>query len=60
MRLTEYELELFLGYLKSKRMYRGCKPALGARIWEDEWMDRSIAKLENELWISYGKEHNWK
>ena len=60
MRLTKYELELFLGYLKSLRMYRGCKPALGAKVWDEEWMGRSIEKLENELFISYGTTHNWK
>ena len=59
MGLTEYELEFFLGYLKSCRMYRGCKPALGAKVWE-EWMGRSIGKLESELRIAYGKEHIWK
>ena len=59
MGLTEYELELFLGYLKARRMYRGCKPALGAAVWE-EWMGRSIGKLESELRIRYGKEHTWE
>ena len=57
MRLTKYELELFLGYLKALRMYRGSP---GPKIWDEEWMPRSIEKLESELFIAYGTTHNWK
>lgn len=48
MRLTDKEITLFLGYLKAKRMYRGCKPALGAEVWQP-WMEGTIQKLTDEL-----------
>ena len=55
MKLTDREITLLLGYLKARRMYRGCKPALGAEVWQP-WMEGTIQKLTDELPTT----HNWK
>jgi hypothetical protein len=47
MRLTDREIKLFLGYLKTRRMY--APHPYASFIWE-EWMESTINKLENELY----------
>ena len=56
MRLTEYELQLFIGYLRSRQMYSS-SPQGG---FLHDWEARTLGKLINELYISYGSVPNWK
>jgi len=55
MRLTDREIECFLGHLKAKRLYRNTPIPCGAKVWEP-WMDTTIQKLTDEL----DTPHNWK
>ena len=59
MRLTKYELELFIGVLKSRRMYRN-PPCATRDIGYEDWEQRTLEKLINELYISYGAVPSWK
>lgn len=47
MKLTQKELDFFIGYLEVRRMYKPTGHVLGSLVWED-WMEDTLKKLTDE------------
>tara|TARA_B000000557_G_scaffold215135_1_gene181751 strand:+ start:4712 stop:4912 length:201 start_codon:yes stop_codon:yes gene_type:complete len=61
MELTRNELIVLRGALSWKRMYKGMKHAPhGVIIWEDDWMQDSLDKINAYIKEHYPDVPDWK